>query len=284
MNLMKTFLLTFLLAFSFSAQSQNLTAQQVIEKMLEATAKIKTISFTQRSWERFTDKTIYSEDKQKINTTPFKLYNCNIKPTAGIEVLFNAEKDAKNATVNPNGFPWTNLTLDPKGDIMHKNQHHSLFDAGFSFTASVIKNAYTKAQAIGFEKIFSLKKDTVYEGHVCYVVKVTAPDYKYVDYTVKPNETMIDIAHKNFVNEYQILSHNPSKSDYDDVKTADVIKIPSAYAKVTYLLIDKVTFLPWVQIMYDEKGVFEKYEYTNLKLNPVFSVEEFTVDFKNYNF
>jgi outer membrane lipoprotein-sorting protein len=266
------------------AQQTGLNSKQVIEKMLEAADKVKTITYTQRSWERFGNKTIYSEDIHKINVSPFKFYDYNLKPNKGIEVLYNSEKDKKNATVNPNGFPWTSLSLDPKGDLMHKDQHHSLFDAGLTFTVSVIKNAYAKSQALGFEKIFFQQKDTIYEGHACYFIKIIAPDYKYIDYTVKDNESMIDIAHKYFINEYQILSHNPSFSDYDDIDAGDVIKIPSAYAKLTYLLIDKVSFIPWVQIMHDEKGQFEKYEYSNLKLNPSFAASEFTSDFKDYNF
>lgn len=264
--------------------AQNLSTQQIIEKMLESIYKVKTASFTQRSWERFKDKTIYAEDFQKINVSPLKFYDYNLKPNKGIEVLFDAEKNAKSANVNPNGFPWTNLSLDPNGSLMHKDQHHALYDAGFSFLANIIKNAYTKALGLGFENIFSLQKDTIYEGHTCYVVKIAAPNYRNIDYTVKANETLITIAHKNMLNEYQILIQNPSLSDYDDVNAGDVIKIPSAYAKITYLIIDTTSFIPWAQKMYDDKGLFERYEYTNLKLNPSFSPTEFTEDFDGYHF
>lgn len=281
----KLLLLLYLLCFDYAcANAQNLSTQQIIDKMIESITKIKTVSFTQRSWERFKDKTIYSEDIQKINVSPLKFYDYNLKPNKGIEVLFDAEKNAKSAIVNPNGFPWTNLSLDPNGSLMHKDQHHALYDAGFMYLASIIKSAYTKALVLGFDKVFFLQKDTFYEGHDCYVVKVIAPNYKNVDYTVKSNETLISIASKNMLNEYQILIQNPSITDYDDVDAGDIIKIPSAYAKVTYLIIDKITFIPWVQKMYDDRGLFERYEYTNLKLNPVFSPSEFTEDFEGYHF
>lgn len=277
-------LIFFLIGLYNAGIAQQLSVKDVILKMQESVSKVKTVSYIQRSWERFPNGMIYSEDLHKIQVSPLKFYDYNFKPNKGVEVLYDSQKDSKNATVNPNGFPWTNLSLDPKGEIMHKDQHHTLFDAGFQYPSTIIKYAYEKASQIGLEKIFSLQKDTIWESHSCYVVKITAPEYKYIDYTVQNGETLISIAQKNKVNEYQILSHNPSISDYSDVSAGQVIKIPSAYAKTTFIYIDKTLFIPWVQIMYDEKGLFEKYELTNLKLNPVFSSSEFTTEYSEYNF
>jgi len=36
--------------------------------------------------------------------------------------------------------------------------------------------------------------------------------------------------------------------------------------------------------VYDEKGLFETYEYYNLQINPSISDEEFTETYKDYNF
>jgi hypothetical protein len=36
--------------------------------------------------------------------------------------------------------------------------------------------------------------------------------------------------------------------------------------------------------MYDDKGLFEIYEFHNLKVNPTILEEEFSEDYKDYNF
>ncbi|MCK6649188.1 MAG: DUF1571 domain-containing protein, partial [Bacteroidia bacterium] len=71
---------------------------------------------------------------------------------------------------------------------------------------------------------------------------------------------------------------------YNDVKEGQVIKVPNAYAKMTLLLVDKEHLLPVNNKVFDEKGLFETYEYFDLKVNPPIAPEEFTKDFKGYNF
>ena len=56
------------------------------------------------------------------------------------------------------------------------------------------------------------------------------------------------------------------------------------YAKKSVVYIDRINYLPLKQEMYDDKGLFEKYEFLNLKINPTIYEEEFTEGFKDYNF
>ena len=71
---------------------------------------------------------------------------------------------------------------------------------------------------------------------------------------------------------------------YLDVKPGQVIHIPNNYAKSLTLYISKNTLLPLVELIYDDKGLYERYEFTELKVNPMFPVEEFTQDNPAYNF
>jgi outer membrane lipoprotein-sorting protein len=50
------------------------------------------------------------------------------------------------------------------------------------------------------------------------------------------------------------------------------------------LYIEKATFLPLFQKMYDEKGLFSQYEFYNLELNAPIAPEEFTRNYKGYSF
>ncbi|HEX2901359.1 MAG TPA: DUF1571 domain-containing protein, partial [Bacteroidia bacterium] len=71
---------------------------------------------------------------------------------------------------------------------------------------------------------------------------------------------------------------------YWDLKPGQVITVPTVYGKESVFMIDTENFLPIVQIIHDDKGLFEKYEYHNLKVNPRFNSAEFTKDYPDYKF
>jgi outer membrane lipoprotein-sorting protein len=81
-----------------------------------------------------------------------------------------------------------------------------------------------------------------------------------------------------------VLENNPKLSSYNDVKAGDVIKIPNAYAKLTLLLIDKEYLLPVNNKVFDDKGLYETYEYYDLQVNSPIAPEEFTKNYKGYHF
>lgn len=92
----------------------------------------------------------------------------------------------------------------------------------------------------------------------------------------KPGETSIwAIGKKLAISEYKIKELNDIG---DDVKPGQKIKIPSAYAKKTTLYIDKSNYLPIYHKMEDEKGVYEVFEFKDLKLGVNFTATDF--DFK----
>ena len=47
---------------------------------------------------------------------------------------------------------------------------------------------------------------------------------------------------------------------------------------------DTQNFLPIMQEVHDEKGMFERYEYSKLKVNPYIAPAEFTEDYTGYGF
>jgi len=113
---------------------------------------------------------------------------------------------------------------------------------------------------------------------------ITYDEWRYVPYTVLNGEDLNAIGKKQMVSEYMILHANEAVDDYDDVKAGQEIQIPILYAKRTILYVDKQYFLPIRQEMYDDKGLFEIYEFHNLKVNPTILEEEFSEDYKDYNF
>ena len=82
-----------------------------------------------------------------------------------------------------------------------------------------------------------------------------------------------------------IVEMNPKLKDYFDILTpGQVIKVPNYYAKTVILYIDQFYNLPIGVKVYDDKGLFEEYNYHFLQVNPKFDENEFTRDYKDYKF
>ena len=276
-------LLIFLFTVIYSSFSNSLLAQtssrEVVNKMLQAITGIKTLKYNSRITERIDGVLEAGENTTKLNISPFKAY---IKVKSA-ELLYVAGTNNNKALIKSNTIPYFNISLDPNSSLLRDGQHHTIFELGFNYFSDIIKAASVKA-GNDFDKCFQLKGTINWEGKSCYVIIIEAPDFRYIPYTVRQGENIISIARKLNLSEYMIVEINPDVDDYYHVKPGQEIKIPTVYAKKTVIYIDKESYLPLVQMMFDDKGLFAKYEYRNLEINPKFSSEEFTKEFEDYNF
>lgn len=263
-----------------SSFNPNIDCKDVLEKMIKSVGEVKTLKYDLKLIERIAKKYNFFGSSVKLNRKPRKLY-LNAK---GIEVLWVEGKHNGDALVNPNSFPYINLYLDPNGALMRQDQHHTIHEAGFDYFSSVIE-ANVKKAGDHFNQFFIPDGEETVNGRLCYKIIINNKDFNYVNYAVLKGENLISIARKLHVSEFMILQNNkPKVSDYKDVKPGQVIRVPNAYAKHVLLYIDKQNFLPIGVRVFDDKGLFEQYDYFNLQLNPVFAENEFTKDFKGYNF
>ena len=72
------------------------------------------------------------------------------------------------------------------------------------------------------------------------------------------------------------MDKNPAIHDYDDVRSGQLIKIPNDYSPKMVLYIDKKRKIPLIIKVYDEDGLYQQYEFKNVKVNPTFSADEFS--------
>ena len=99
------------------------------------------------------------------------------------------------------------------------------------------------------------------------------------------NESITTIARKLHISEYMILEVNPKLNDYFDIlKKGQVLKVPNAYAKHVTLYIDQLYFLPIGVKIFDDKSLYEQYDYHYLQVNPKIDDAEFTKEYKDYKF
>lgn len=266
----------------FQLHAQHANCKDIVERMIKAIDETKTLSFNFKQLARINNSMKKSELNARIQVNPRKIYIQMTYPKERVELLYNSEKSDK-VLVKPNSFPFIPIELDPFNNLLREDNHHTIFELGYTFMGAVIKQAVTVAGK-DFDKYFECKGTVNFEGRECFAVVITYDDFKFIDYTVKPGENLRKIAHDKKISDYMILENNPKIKDYDDVKPGQVIKIPNGYAKKTILYIDKEHYLPIMMAMFDDKGLYERFEYRNLKVNPKFPDTEFLKHHKDYGF
>lgn len=269
-----------LLASYSSKQSRAAyTSGELLNAVLESIAQIKTLRYNLQCNERINGRMQHTESQVKLQVSPRKLY-LSLK---GPEVLWIQGINDGDALVNPDAFPYMNLNLDPYGTLMRKDQHHTIHEMGLQYLGDILKEGIKRA-GTKFDNYFVFLGEEKYDDRICYKLSIGFPDFAWKPYTVKKGEDITSIARNFHLSEYMILEKNPTAAWYNDVTPGQIIQIPDAYAKLTLLLIDKESLLPVNNKIFDDKGLFETYEFYNLKINPSISAEEFTKDYKDYHF
>ena len=277
-------LLLFLTSFIANNKSgtivpENINAKTIIDQLLKSIENVKTLKYNLKLSERTNGKIINTESSVKLQISPRKLY-LYLK---GPELLWVQGQNNGNALVNPGAFPYFNLNLNPYGSIMRKDQHHTIHEMGYEYFASILKNVIKKS-GDKFDRYFVFTGEEKWNNRICYKVVISYPEFAYISYTVLRDENLITIARKLGVSEYMILENNSNIKDYHGVREGSQIKVPNAYAKLTIMLIDKQYMLPVSNKIFDDKGLFESYEYYNLQVNPKIADEEFTKNYSDYDF
>ena len=269
--------------FLFSFNDLTLTASQLVAQMLTAGKQVQTAKFSLYKQERIDGKLTSERSVVKLQQKPLKVYLKYETPNPGMEVLFVQGQNENQALIRPSNFPWTTISLSPYNSTMRTGQHHTIYDMGFgqilNITEFMLKKYGTQANSM-----LKLNGTTTWNNLNCYLLTLENPNFKYVEYTVGKGESLITIANKFKISEYMILEKNPAIDDYNDVSAGQKIKIPTDYAAKISMLLDEKTNLPVVIKVYDDKGLYEQYEYRNLKVNPAFQASEFTKTYKDYKF
>jgi outer membrane lipoprotein-sorting protein len=103
---------------------------------------------------------------------------------------------------------------------------------------------------------------------------ITFSDFKYVSIRIDRKERLSELAERLTLNDYMLYELNNIDVS-SELKVGSTLIVPTAYAKKVELYIDLTTGLPMTQIVYDDKGVYEKYEFSDLRINFPISEKRF---------
>lgn len=277
-----TFCSLLLLFFSGADKApKTLSCREIIENMLDSIRVIKTQRYDVKSTERVGEHLLFAESHIKINSNPKKIYFHS--PKKGTEVLWVQGQNNNEALVHSSSIPLMNFDLDPYGSIMRKDQHHTIFDLGFQYIGITIANTIVKAPK-DFDKHFLFAGSINFDNHDCHQIVINYPEYKYIEYITGKNETVTSIAQKLNTSDFKIRYINDLSSYFGSIKTGKKLLIPVPYSNKAILYIDKKSSIPLSIKIYDENGLFESYDFSNVIINKPFKENEFSKSFKGYGF
>jgi outer membrane lipoprotein-sorting protein len=272
---------------SFIALSQCVISQEATEltrEMFSAVYTIKTLKYTCESNERINGKLKYESSDFKIQVTPFKIYVYRNTPDKGIECLYATGENNNQAKVNPNTFPWVSLNLNPHGDLVLQNRHHSIFDAGFGYTTTLLQTLMNKYSA-QLKNLLEYKGEENVAGVKCHHLVFTNPAYKLTLYTVtEVNETPQTIAKKLGINFYMIMENNSGYKPSSVIKPGTRLIVPNDYASKMELYIHKDKKYPVYIKVYDTKGLYEEFKFLKVEINAALTELDFSAKNPKYHF
>lgn len=252
------------------AQAQNVN--DITKKVLDACGKANNITYQFNSYERFADgKKVNADVFLKFQASPMKIFADAKKPTAAKLVYIPSENQKVHVKKG------LSIKLDLYSKMLMADQHHPLDNAGFGTFKRIIEHSIkAKGFTVSSPELGSFVKiigSTTYDNNACWVIEIVDKDYRIINYTVKAGEkTVYDLERKNAVPAYRIKQLN---NIGNEITAGQVLKVPSAYAKKTTVYVDKDTYLPIYQKMEDDEGIYEIYEFKNIKLNVKFTDEDF---------
>ncbi len=282
----KTFLLFIIAGLvvlsSFSLRRVGNYDQQpvkIVLAMLDSIKKIKSYEFNLKALERV-EKGEYlsAESYVKLNVYPKALYFRNEKRK--ISIMFVSGTNENKALVKAKSLMNAAISLDPYGNMMRKNQHYTIHELGFEYFAKTMTNALLKDKTHISQNLKVIGKKII-GGKPCIGINFEDPNFTYFDHVSEKNESVSSLATRFNISEYQIRLKNELHSFYGTIKTGTKLKIPSNYCKRMVMYLDEHTLLPVTITIFDELGLYENYEYIDVKTNKKFTSADFGKFYKD---
>jgi len=269
---------TLCLSFSSFRSVKSENAISILNQMFDSIKGVKTLRLSISAIERLGKTYSKANSEIKLQTHPRRLYFLNREKK--LELLYNENQNNNKALVKPNYIP--NLNLDPRGNMMRKNQHYTIHELGFDFIGQSISLTIAKDKD-GLKNFIYKGKAKKFNSN-CYLIQYENTAYSFIEYTVGAKETASSIASKLIVNDYLLRYKNDLLNDFGFLKKGTKLQVPNLYCKKAILFIDEKIMLPIAVSLYDDIGLFESYEYPSVSVNCHIGDYEFSKDNVYYGF
>ncbi len=263
-------------------------AVAVLQRFFSAWEGVRTLTYRMNKQERMRSGAVREEEVRVKLKKPSSVYLAAIKPKPGQEVIYVGTRDPKNIVVHPGSFPDVTLTLDVHGALTTKNQHHLVYHTGFGYGLEVLKKAIERSQKEPHEERLEYGGVVERQGRKAEVAVLFGGTRPSRRIKAKDGETLFAFAARVGQDPYVIFMANPQidEDDYaDELEAGASYTVPAYYCHKSELALDLETNLPLSQTCWDKAGkLFERYEYSELVVNPKLSDLDFDPKNPAYRF
>ncbi len=254
------------------------TAVKILQTMLRAVPQVRDLRFELRDCEREGTQTHRGDETVTLALHPLRLYAKIIAPKSGVEVLWDAGRFGGKALVHPRGFPFFTVKLDPYGSALWTG-HHPLFDVQPGYIAAIVAAGLRE----GLYQVRNLGLDSL-DGRPCDRIALIDSAFGEDTLPVEKPESVLDIAKSFQLSAFRILGENPGLKPLAEIPAGRRLLVPTAYAPRLEVCVDRATSLPVMESVSDGHGLFERYEYHFLELNPPLPSDAFSENNPEYHF
>ncbi|MFC2087437.1 hypothetical protein ACFLSA_04685 [Bacteroidota bacterium] len=270
-----------ILLYFVSRSSFGQDPRNILDSMFTSIDNLTAIEFKFRMEERLrNDQFIIHEGLIKSSLHPLKIYYYENKPHEGLEIIYH--EDEKNlAIVHTNQFPRITIRAHPLDRIMRRERHYSLIESTiFPYMKEHLEHLVREKSKPGSVQIELIKNSTDSRYYELMIL-----NHAYNIFKFKTNERIhsYHFSANNHINEYKLLEIN----DLNYSKTferGEEICIPSDFAKIIILRINRKNYMPYIIEIHDDKGLFEKYYFKRILINPIFCNDVFDSKNAKYHF
>ena len=272
--------LVFLLCPGSLSIASGIEAEAVLRSMEEGYQRLHDYEAMLMRTERFQSE-IVEETMLLRFRKPFDVYLKWIgEPFAGRQVSYRKDR-------NPSEFylraeSWLKRLLAPErlgilSPRALRNQHHLISDIGIGKLIRVILGELNKGQQDPSFRLSRREDDTVQKRAV-WVIRGTFPNQQSRSYAVAPGDTIWSIAEKFDIDPYVIVHNNDNVADFFDLEAGKELRIPRYHGYRVETAVDKEWRLPLrIEIFDWSHRLYEAYTYTNMRCNPGFGDEDFSL-------
>lgn len=262
------------ISFGFQNQRNQRTLDQLFASIDEEMSKVSSLEFMLKRTERINNEVISVENYIRFQAKPFKSMIQFMGDKEGDFLIYIPEENEGKALFIPGGFPYINVNLHPESYLMRKNSHYTVGEIGVKFIVDQIKGNYLKwKNNFHYRGVINLGNNEYHR------IEGILDDLTYEKYQVKPNETLSQLGKRFFVSEYMLMEINDNVDALDDDISGKTILIPTCYANHIEMLVNTKTYFPEKVVIKDKKGLFEQYEYAQIKINHGIDQNYFDEDF-----
>lgn len=268
---------------ALAAGAVDAEAKKLIDAFFAANSLLKDTIYLLDKQERMRDGDVVKETLLvKLRVKPYAVYLARQKPKKGMEALY---KQGGKMTGHTGSFPDITLNIDPQGSLAMKDQHHPIYSTGTQEIVrrlnQALKLADGDAPRTTIRKIADQKVDGV--SATCIEVDWAKAGRRQIK--AKDDETLYQLAKRTDSWPYLIYATNVGIDDLDDeLDEGAPVFVPRGYAQKSIFCFDPTTALIVREIYHDKKGVWEKYDTRQRKVNPGLTAKDFDEDNKAYDF